>query len=47
MFNTRVKDALASAIEIAIKPKQSGGKNNIADMFEGQNTNTNRFGGMR
>jgi len=41
-----VKDALASAIEIAVKPKQSGGKATMSDMFS-KPTNTNRFGGMR
>jgi len=42
-----VKDALASAIEIAVKPKQSGGRSNMADMFANQNRKTSRFGGMR
>lgn len=42
-----IKDALASAIEIAVKPRQSGGKADVAGMFDNTNTNTNRFGGMR
>lgn len=41
-----VKDALASAIEIAVKPRQSGGKATASDLFS-KPTNTNRFGGMR
>lgn len=41
-----VKDALASAIEIAVKPKQSGSKATAGDLFS-KPTNTNRFGGMR
>lgn len=42
-----VKDALASAIEIAVKPKQSGGRNSISDLFNNKSNTTNRFGGMR
>ena len=40
-----VKDALASAIEIAVKPKQSRGKD-VMNMFGSETKRKNRFGGM-
>ena len=44
--NDDVKDALASAIEIAIKPKQSRGSNEMSELFGSGNSKRNRFGGM-
>ena len=44
--NDDVKDALASAIEIAVKPRQSRSADNMSELF-GSGSKTNRFGGAR
>lgn len=44
--NDDVKDALASAIEIAVKPKQRHGSQDMSDLFGSGNKKGNRFGGM-
>ena len=44
--NDDVKDAMASAIEIAVKPKQNRGANDMAALF-GASGNKSRFGGYK
>jgi phage terminase large subunit-like protein len=44
--NDDVKDALASAIEIAVKPKQTHGALDVGALFGGDNKKRSRFGGV-
>lgn len=45
MFNIMMKDALASAVDIAVAPKQSS-KNRMEGMFGSQLKTNSRFGGI-